>query len=230
MIRSLSVVLCIVLLSGCAASKFGVNVNPLTGTIGATFETDGTTASVATTIPATKYIRAVDECGNTRLLTRSLSRVEVQTAYGRGLAPWLSTRGLGDERSLARECKSVQRDLRIEKRNADVSLDYTSRRSMSSSFRAFFGYHRTLCPLAQNGSIVIESPVEVVTQPPVNLPSVDPGLPPSGIIPPPDAATKSLSNLEVRVNALENHVSQIDTTLNRLQIDVSKILAAVEKK
>lgn len=146
--------------------------------------------------------------------------VTVQSIYGRGFTPFTnSARGIGsrDIRVVSREVKAVHEDLKREVHNAKVARCYTNERSMASCFLAFWGYHPAPIPLEQ------AAPVQTFAELTPALPSVDPALPLSGIVPPPDGADRAVHNsLTKRVELLETRVNGIDGKLDL-------ILAAVKK-
>lgn len=101
---------------------------------------------------------------------------------------------------------------------------------MWSSFKGHvFGVHDQLCPLDYAPIVEVSSGPqvgEILDSTP--LPSVDPGLPPSGIIPPPD--TKSVSNLEMRVGAIETRQNVMETKLDGMEARIIAAITAAKPK
>lgn len=221
---------------GCAPSHFGVQVNPLTGTIGATVDVEGTlAANVTGTLPtkaidpcgnARTVVRAVDPCGDSRAISPAYRAIDrAVPLYGRGLVPFADhARGLQDARAVAIQTKAIHSDLKRELHNAAVARDYTTERSMLSVFKGWWGVHRTLCPLDQNLAV---QPTVYVEQPAATI--VEPAAGPGPASP---VQTGADGSFEIKgvTNALEKRVAQLEKRVDVIDGKLDQILAAIAVK
>lgn len=214
--------LSLILLCGCASpiNSVGLTANP-DGTFGVNVGITGGKHLVWHNVPA-ESVRALQvRYPSVRLLTRDIDPCSATRALD-GASANLT----GDAREVARAINRAIHEDREVSRESLKDLNRLHRMtspSMKANIARFFRGENGCC--AEPISPVTSPPiVEVVTNPPVNLPDIgDTGLPPSGIIPPP-AADKAVTNALVkRVEILETRVNGIDTKLDL-------IIAKLDKK